>query len=215
MEKKSKNNKPILSILIDEDKRSRFSELARQNNLSMGWLVNQAIDKMLESGSINIYKSSTTLIEDLSDLPAAHIDNLAKQAVDKYLANSPNVVMFTKSTSNISTRIEALDKLAANQAKELKQIKKAIRDRVSEISSDSISTPNDELLPIDINNANENTLEPLAIEGNLINVSRFQGTPKLTWSAFFLAIGMEIEIIWAERLFRLDWQESRSAKQNS
>ena len=65
MEKKSKNSKPILSILIDEDKRSRFSELARQNNLSMGWLVNQAIDKMLESGSINIYTSSVRVTEDV------------------------------------------------------------------------------------------------------------------------------------------------------
>ena len=77
MEKKSKNSKPILSILIDEEKRSRFSELARQNNLSMGWLVNQAIDKMLESGSINIYISSATLTEDITITSAGYIDKLA------------------------------------------------------------------------------------------------------------------------------------------
>ena len=124
MEKKSKNSKPILSILIDEDKRSRFSELARQNNLSMGWLVNQAIDKMLESGSINIYISSATLTDNVTTTSAAYIDKLVKKAVEKHSASILDIeVMLTNSIGNVHTEIEALEKrlglsekLAANKA---------------------------------------------------------------------------------------------------
>ena len=127
MEKKSKNNKPILSILIDEDKRSRFSQLARQNNLSMGWLVNQAIDKMLESGSIHIYTSSATLTENVNTSSVGNIDTLAKEAVEKYLASISNIgLMLTNSIGGINTQIEALEKLAANQAKEIEQLKKPL-----------------------------------------------------------------------------------------
>ena len=199
MEKKSKNSKPILSILIDEDKRSRFSELARQNNLSMGWLVNQAIDKMLESGSINIYISSATLTEDANTPSAGSIDDLVKKAVEKHLASIPDIeVVLTNSIGNVHTEIEALEKrlglsekLAANQAKEIEQLKKAIRDRVSEISSDSIASPINELPLTD--DANEDTLEPQTAEDPSVDLSKLQGTHTLTWVAFLSAIGREIE----------------------
>jgi hypothetical protein len=54
----TKNNKPILSILIDEDKRVKFADLAKRNNLSMSYLVNQAIDRMLETDSIDTHRDS-------------------------------------------------------------------------------------------------------------------------------------------------------------
>lgn len=134
MEKKSKNNKPILSILIDEDKRSRFSELARQNNLSMGWLVNQAIDKMLESGSIDIYISSVRIAEDTAITSAGYIDELVKKAVEKHSASISHIeVMLINSICNVNAEIEALEKrlglseeLAANQTEEIEQLKKPL-----------------------------------------------------------------------------------------
>ena len=199
MEKKSKNNKPILSVLIDEDKRSRFSELARQNNLSMGWLVNQAIDKMLESGSINIYISSATLTDNVTTTSAAYIDKLVKKAVEKHSASILDIeVMLTNSIGNVHTEIEALEKrlglsekLAANKASEIEQLKKAISDRVSEVSSDSIANPINQLSLTD--NAEEDTLEPQKTEGSLVDLSKLQGAHTLTWVAFLSAIGMEIE----------------------
>ena len=134
MEKKSKNSKPILSILIDEEKRSRFSDLARQNNLSMGWLVNQAIDKMLESGSINIYTSSATLTEDIGITSVGQIEALAKEAIDKYSAEIFDVeVMLMNSIGIVNIEVEALkkrlglaEKLAANQAEGIEQLKKPL-----------------------------------------------------------------------------------------
>jgi hypothetical protein len=199
MEKKSKNNKPILSILIDEDKRSRFSDLARQHNLSMGWLVNQAIDKMLESGFINIYTSSIILTEDIATNSVGYIDEIAKKAVEKQLANIPNIeVMLMNSIENVNKEIEALEerlglseKLAADQAKEIKQLKEVIGDRVSEISSDSIASPTDELPPID--DVDEDTLEPQTIKDSSVNLSKLQSAHNLTWGEFLSAINMEVE----------------------
>jgi DNA-binding XRE family transcriptional regulator len=48
-----KNNKPLLSILIEESKRSEFAKLAQKHNISMGKLLNQCIDKMLMADSID------------------------------------------------------------------------------------------------------------------------------------------------------------------
>lgn len=53
-----KNNKPILSVLVDADKKERFADLARQHKQSMGWVLNDCIDRMLAAGSIDIYVDS-------------------------------------------------------------------------------------------------------------------------------------------------------------
>lgn len=58
-----KNSKPILSVLVDEDKKEKFADLARRYKYSMGWLVNDAIDRMLAANSIDIYNDSTGNIE--------------------------------------------------------------------------------------------------------------------------------------------------------
>lgn len=84
-EKKSKNSKPILSILIDDDKRKRFAHLAGQHKLSMGWLVNQAIDKMLMADSIYIYKDSLDSTEVLNNTSVDNVDELVRASIEKHL----------------------------------------------------------------------------------------------------------------------------------
>jgi hypothetical protein len=68
------NKKPILSVLVDEEKKTRFANLAREHNYSMGWLLNQAIDKMLEAGTIHIYRDSIPPIDKAA--PRADLINL-------------------------------------------------------------------------------------------------------------------------------------------
>jgi hypothetical protein len=53
-----KNNKPILSVLVDEDKKEQFADLARRNKQSMGWVLNACIDRMLEADSIALCTGS-------------------------------------------------------------------------------------------------------------------------------------------------------------
>jgi hypothetical protein len=47
------NNKPVLSILVDGEKRDQFSGLCRRNGRPMAYAINQFIDRCLESGSID------------------------------------------------------------------------------------------------------------------------------------------------------------------
>jgi hypothetical protein len=82
----AKNSKPILSILIEEDKRTKFVDLARRNNLSMGYLVNKAIDRMLETDSIDIYgeptRSPQTQTANTSSIDNSDIERAVKAYVD-------------------------------------------------------------------------------------------------------------------------------------
>ena len=114
----TKNNKPILSILIDEDKRTKFSDLARRNSLAMGWLVNQAIDKMLEADSIDIYRDSTYIpsINTLSIYTAEvksmietsidnmDIDGMVRTSIDD--ADVKSIVKASIDTADIKSAIE-------------------------------------------------------------------------------------------------------------
>ncbi len=79
------NKKPILSVLVDEDKKRLFADLARAHNYSMGWLLNQAIDKMLEAGTIYIYRDSVAPIDGAvpKPLPSNDIEEVVRKYVDK------------------------------------------------------------------------------------------------------------------------------------
>ncbi len=79
------NKKPILSVLVDEEKKRLFADLARANKQSMGWLLNQAIDKMLEYNSIYIYRDSVNPIdgEAPKPLPSSDIEEVVRRYVDK------------------------------------------------------------------------------------------------------------------------------------
>lgn len=114
----TKNNKPILSILIDEDKRTKFSDLARRNSLAMGWLVNQAIDKMLEADSIDIYRDSTHIpnintssiyTADIKSTIETSIDNMDIDGMVKKSIDTADVLSLVKA-SILSMDIESLVK---------------------------------------------------------------------------------------------------------
>jgi hypothetical protein len=47
------NNKPVLSILVDGDKRDQFSDLCRSYGRPMAYAINRFIDQCLESGLID------------------------------------------------------------------------------------------------------------------------------------------------------------------
>lgn len=72
-----KNNKPILSILIDEDKRDKFKAYADSRNISMGQLVNEFIDRLL-AGEIEVEvrdKRTVSIGQSIGNKEASSIDN--------------------------------------------------------------------------------------------------------------------------------------------
>jgi hypothetical protein len=91
-----KNSKPILSVLVDEDKKEKFADLARRHKYSMGWLVNDAIDRMLAADSIDIYRGSISTedidrpsvsIETPRGLSTESIDEMVRVSIEKQIAD--------------------------------------------------------------------------------------------------------------------------------
>jgi hypothetical protein len=80
-----KNSKPILSVLVDEDKKEKFADLARRNKYSMGWLVNDAIDRMLAADSINIYSDS---IGNVERTPKFDPVSISREDIEEMIKNS-------------------------------------------------------------------------------------------------------------------------------
>jgi hypothetical protein len=68
------NSKPILSLLVDGEKKERFAELAKAHSRSMNWLLNQAIDKMLAANTIHIYQDSSIDSPDIEELVKRYVD---------------------------------------------------------------------------------------------------------------------------------------------
>ena len=111
----AKNSKPILSVLIDEDKRTKFADLARRHSLSMGYLVNKAVDRMLELDSIDIYGESAR---------SPHVSNVSTPSIDN--ADIENLV---------NTYIEKLDLKGAAQADTPQEdIEKIVRIQVEPLA---------------------------------------------------------------------------------
>jgi hypothetical protein len=146
-----KNNKPILSVLVDADKKEQFADLARAHKQSMGWLLNDCIDRMLAANSIDIYSNSVGNIENVLKSDKAGITALdVEEIVKTYVSNhsDKNSIGMTreyiesiiksyvdtdKLNDVVSARInEAIDK----QVRPL--IERSVADELLKVSSDVI-----------------------------------------------------------------------------
>jgi hypothetical protein len=65
------NKKPVLSVLIDGEKRSQFAELCARNSRPMAWAVNAFITRCLEKDSIALDASGAIEIDTVLDSPLA------------------------------------------------------------------------------------------------------------------------------------------------
>ena len=77
-----------LSVIVAEDKLVKFKAFSQGINLSMGWLLNQAIDRYLSSESTDIFKSSLGDSDNtpkLSSMGAANMEELIRTSIDDYL----------------------------------------------------------------------------------------------------------------------------------
>jgi hypothetical protein len=91
-----KNTKPILSVLVEEEKKEKFAELARRHKYSMGWLLNDCIDRMLAADSMDIYRGSAST-EDINrlsiptevsrGLSVESIDEMVRVSIEKQIAD--------------------------------------------------------------------------------------------------------------------------------
>jgi hypothetical protein len=83
-----------LSVIVAEDKLAKFKKFSQGINLSMGYLLNQAIDRYLSSDSTDIFKSSIGVVGIPPNPPnivnpELDIEELIKTSIDTHLLNYP------------------------------------------------------------------------------------------------------------------------------
>lgn len=101
------NSKPILSVLVDEDKKEKFAELARRHKYSMGWILNDCIDRMLEVNSVEICRTSAGITEERPNLLADRID---RETIQRMIDVSINGMrMYVDESIDTSPSIESAD----------------------------------------------------------------------------------------------------------
>ena len=102
------NTKPQLIILIDETKRDALRDYSKDRKVSMGFLVNQLIDRLL-AGEIDVVeKQSVAYREPLKTISIEEITNIINQAI-----------------LPIEERLATVEEMASLQSKKIAEIKKA------------------------------------------------------------------------------------------
>jgi hypothetical protein len=133
-----KNSKPILSVLVDEDKKEKFADLARRYKYSMGWLVNDAIDRMLAADSIDIYSDSTGSIE---NAPRFEPVGISRTDIEEMIKNSiANLGISSIGVSDVEeivrTSIASLDTSSIGVSDVEKMIKTSIEVALEPIEAE-------------------------------------------------------------------------------
>jgi hypothetical protein len=62
------NRKPMLSVLVDEEKRSQFTQLCAKNARSMSWVINSFITHCVEQDTIDSWLEYPSVMADFEGL---------------------------------------------------------------------------------------------------------------------------------------------------
>jgi hypothetical protein len=54
----SKERPPVLSVLLDNERKAQFQQIAQSEGRSMGWVIKDMIDRVIAADSIHIYGES-------------------------------------------------------------------------------------------------------------------------------------------------------------
>jgi hypothetical protein len=127
-----KNNKPILSVLVDEEKKEKFAELARRSKYSMAWLLNDCIDRMLVADSIHIYSDSIgtsvgVSLETLTAISRVDIEDIVKA----YVSSCADIS--SVGVNDIEIVIQPLNRSIEDLRSELAEVSKFARSLQGEI----------------------------------------------------------------------------------
>jgi hypothetical protein len=86
-----KNTKPMLTVLVEGDKLQQFRDYALSKEVSMGWVVNRLLDRVL-SGELDVMGDtvSTGMIREYTStgLTREDVENMIESSIDDRLASS-------------------------------------------------------------------------------------------------------------------------------
>ena len=161
-----------LSVIVAEDKLAKFKRFSQSINLSMGYLLNQAIDRYLANNSTEIFNTPTgvptTIGTNTQSDPIKNdgIEELINTSIETYLLNN-SIGYLTKTeveelvnttienkvnkssigVSDVEEMIKTSIEVALEPVEaELEELKKAVSDRLvdtAEIAIDTTATTED------------------------------------------------------------------------
>ena len=203
-----KNTKPMLTVLVEGDKLQQFRDYALSKEVSMGWLVNRLLDRLL-SGELDVMGDTPSIgvtrenIESVSTgLTRENVESIVKSSIDNQLVDSNRdyIEELIKScidslgiSSTGTNHIEGMARASIEEALE------PIKESVSELETytrSQFAAVRDELRAISNRSV---TTESLAkpLQGRIANAhtSPCKEKPNVdgntrTWCGFFEMVGM-------------------------
>ncbi|WP_373538783.1 hypothetical protein [Chamaesiphon sp.] len=178
-----------LSVIVAEDKLTKFKRFSQSINLSMGYLLNQAIDRYLANNSTEIFSTSTGIPTTIGNntlsvtVRDGDIEELVNTTIKAYLLNNPVGYLSKVDIEElINTTIESkLDKSSIGIAEVDNRITPLIKS-ISELetySQDQFKQVREELRAIADTIANPTT-------------AKSKKDPNIkTWAEFFEMVGIK------------------------
>jgi hypothetical protein len=156
-----KNTKPMLTVLVEGDKLQQFRDYALSKEVSMGWVVNRLLDRVL-SGELDVMgdtvSTGTTREHTSTGLAREDVESMIKSSIDNRLTGSnrdyieeliksyiDSLGISSTSTNDIEELTRASIDIALEPIKEsvskLESEVRAIRDRAVVPTTDSLEKP--------------------------------------------------------------------------
>ena len=161
-----KNTKPMLTVLVEGDKLQQFRDYALSKEVSMGWVVNRLLDRVL-SGELDVMGDSPSIEkargyventstgltrEDVENMIKSSILNLNIPSIDSSAMEELARVSIGIALEPIKESVSELETYARSQLAAVRdEIKKATSDRLvtTEAHPKVVATVPDPVLPTD------------------------------------------------------------------
>lgn len=204
----ARNVKPLLTILIDEDKRVQLREYAADKNVSMGWLINRLIDRVL-IGDIDLFNDSLSIPQNREAIDTCSI-GLDREAIELMIKNAIEmsnrsliqepidndaIERTVKSSIDSHQGLEKMTSAISLLQDEVKQLKNDVEGLMSIANIPALSTPEPQLedkLEAELapNSQGHGETDPgLPPTGSLTGDNKPQ---TVSWGKFHTYLGLEI-----------------------
>jgi hypothetical protein len=145
-----KNTKPMLTVLVEGDKLQQFRDYALSKDVSMGWVVNRLLDRVLSgeldvmgdtvsTGTTKEYTSTGLTRETVETMIKSSLLNLNIPSIDSSAIEELARVSIETAIEPIKESVSELETYARSQFAAIRVELKAISDRAVEPTADSIA----------------------------------------------------------------------------
>jgi hypothetical protein len=131
-----------LSVIVADEKLSKFKRFSQGVNLSMGYLLNQAIDRYLSSESTDIFKTSIGIVDNtpkvsLTGESDVNVEELVKTTIENLkieeLVKTTIDKLDLKGTPQIQTPKEDIEKIVSGQVEPLVDLLTELQTQIDEL----------------------------------------------------------------------------------